>query len=253
MVRQIQECFDVEGLVPGPDGDHWYGGGDRRGAFDRWTANVDWANPDDVRKVLNAFESVLGWGESEYAAKARAEMVRLLARDGYTVDADGRIRSTAASVTDLPLEHLADASSILEHLERIAAASDTDPGAAISAAKAVIEATTKLVLEDLGVLFDEKADVPELVKAAQKALKLHPEVLAPTAPGVEITKRILSNVSQVAIGVAELRNQYGADHGRSRAVVGLGPRHAHLAVGCAGTYCRLLLETLAARRAQPGT
>lgn len=79
-----------------------------------------------------------------------------------------------------------------------------------------------------------------LVKAAQRALLLHPDSLAPTKPGVETTKRILSNLSQLAIGVAELRNQYGPDHGRTTAVVGLRPRHAHLAVGAAATYCRML-------------
>jgi hypothetical protein len=52
----------------------------------------------------------------------------------------------------------------------------------------------------------------------------------------------------LAIGVAELRNEYGPDHGRSRPTVGLGPRHAHLAVGAASTYVRMLLETLDARR-----
>jgi hypothetical protein len=87
------------------------------------------------------------------------------------------------------------------------------------------------------------------VKEAQRALKLHPDTLAPTAKGREITVRILSNLSQLAIGVAELRNEYGPDHGRSKVVVGLGPRHAHLAVGAATTYARLLIETLEPRRA----
>ncbi|HET8788905.1 MAG TPA: abortive infection family protein [Actinomycetes bacterium] len=41
-----------------------------------------------------------------------------------------------------------------------------------------------------------------------------------------------------------MRNQYGPDHGRTQVTV-LSPRHAHLAVGCASTYSRLLLETLA--------
>jgi hypothetical protein len=107
-----------------------------------------------------------------------------------------------------------------------------------------------LVLKELREPFEERADVPALVKAAQRALALHPETLAPTAPGVEITKRILSNLSQLAIGVAELRNQYGPDHGRTSVVVGLRPRHAHLAVGAATTYCRMLLETLEARVAK---
>ena len=79
--------------------------------------------------------------------------------------------------------------------------------------------------------------------ATQKALRLHPATLAPTGRGSETVRRILSNLSQVAVGVAELRNEYGPDHGRTQVTV-LSPRHAHLAVGCASTYARMLLETL---------
>lgn len=57
---------------------------------------------------------------------------------------------------------------------------------------------------------------------------------------------MLSYLSQLAVGLAGLRHEYGPDHGRSTAPgAGLGPRHAHLAVGSAHTLCRLLLETLA--------
>lgn len=87
-----------------------------------------------------------------------------------------------------------------------------------------------------------------LVPQAQKALGLHPEVLAPDARGADVIRRTLSGLSQIAVSVAELRNLYGPDHGRSRPVSGLGPRHAHLAVGAASTYCRMLLETLVARQ-----
>lgn len=246
-IRQIQTTFEAEGLDLAAEGDaEWYGSGMRRGTFDRAVAAVDWTDARQVRQVLGAFEQILEWtGDGEY----REGLVRHLRRDGYEVDASGRIHGGAvAALSEIPLEVLADASSIREHLDRIASSTDSDPGVAISGAKALIEATTKLVLAELGEDYDEKADVPALVKAAQKALMLHPESLAPTKPGAEITKRILSNLSQLAIGIAELRNQYGPDHGRTTAVVGLGPRHAHLAVGSANTYCRMLLETLEARR-----
>jgi hypothetical protein len=245
-VRQIERAFEDEGMDPAPEGDRqWYSPGQRRGTFDRYTATMDWSDARQVRQVLNVFEEILEWtSDGDY----RANLVRHLQRDGFTVDDRGRIRGgSATALAEIPLDQLSDPSSIYEHLERIAASTDSDPGVAISGAKALIEATTKLVLAELGESYDEKADVPALVKAAQKALALHPESLAPTKPGVEITKRILSNLSQLAIGVAELRNQYGPDHGRTTAVVGLRPRHAHMAVGAASTYCRMLLETLAAR------
>lgn len=247
VVRQIQTTFEAEGLDLAPEEEkEWYSDGMRRGTFDRAVATVDWTDARQVRQVLGAFEQILEWvGDGEY----RDGLVRHLRRDGYEVDDSGRIHGGAiAELADIPLEVLADAASIREHLDRIAASTDTDPGVAISGAKALIEATTKPVLAELGETYDERADVPTLVKAAQKALLIHPETLAPTKPGAEITKRILSNLSQLAIGIAELRNQYGPDHGRTNAVVGLGPRHAHLAVGSANTYCRMLLETLEARR-----
>lgn len=246
VVRQIERAFEDEGFYAEPENARdWYASGQRRGTFDRYTAAIDWADSQQVRQILCVFETILEWADGDY----HDNLVRHLERDGFTVYESGRILSgSATSLAEIPLEELADASSIIEHLERIADSIESDPALAISGAKALIEATTKLVLVELEVDFDEKADVPVLVKAAQKALALHPDTLAPTKPGVDITKRILSNLSQLAIGVAELRNQYGPDHGRTTVVVGLRPRHAHLAVGAASTYCRLLIETLSDRR-----
>lgn len=249
VVRQVERAFEDEGLdASADDSRDWYRPGARRGTFDRHVFDVDWTDPRRVRQVLNVFEEILRWpADAEY----RENLIRHLRRDGYAVDDLGRIRGgSAAALADIPLDQLKDASAIYEHLDRIAASTDSDPGVAISGAKALVEATAKLVLSEMREPYDERSDVPTLVKAAQKALSLHADALAPTAPGVEITKRILSNLSQLAIGIAELRNQYGPDHGRTSAVVGLRPRHAHLAVGSATTYCRMLLETLAARTAE---
>jgi len=255
VVRQIERAFENEGFDPALDEDApehgWYSDGQRRGTFDRYTHRVDWTDPTAVRPVLDVFEELLSWcADNEFGNPQREQLTRHLRRDGYEVDEDGRIRGSVASkLAEIPLEGLSDPKSILEHLDRISGATDSDPPLAISGSKALIEATTKLVLIELGESVDEKADLPALVKSAQKALKLHPETLAPTAAGRETVVRILSNLSQMAIGVAELRNEYGPDHGRSRPTVGLGPRHAHLAVGAASTYVRMLLETLDARRA----
>jgi hypothetical protein len=248
-VRSVERVFVDEGLDAAPWSEEWDRNGQRRGTFDRCTAAISWSDPADVRKVLNVFEQILTWGDGDWGEKARETLIRHLRRDGYEVDADGRLQPHAGTaLAAIPLETVRDPSAIREHFDRISEAMDRDPALAISGAKALIEATTKTVLEELGVAYDPKEDVPGLVKAAQKVLLLDRDSVAPTAAGAESIKRILSNLSQVAVGVAELRNEYGADHGRARAVVGLGPRHARLAVGCASTYCRMLLETLEARR-----
>ncbi|MDA8385157.1 MAG: abortive infection family protein [Actinomycetota bacterium] len=255
VVRQICQAFENEGFDPAPEGtapgDGWYGPGQRRGTFDRYSSRIDWTDPNQVRRVLNVFEEILTWldDKDEDTAKRKEQLSRHLARDGYEIDEAGRIRSSTLVTSSLDLSGLREPDAILEHLERMSGAMDTDPSLAISGAKALIEATTKTVLDELQESYDDRADVPALVKAAQKALQLHPELLASTTKGVESIKRVLSGLSQIAVSIAELRNEYGTDHGRSRPTTGLGPCHAHLAVGAATTYCRMLLETLAARRA----
>ncbi len=256
VVRQICQAFENEGFHPAPDEvappGGWYGPGQRRGTFDCYTAQVDWSNPTEVRRVLNVFEEILGWldDNDEYGAKRKEELLRQLARDSYDIDDVGRIRRPIFVVSSLDLSGLREPDAIFEHLDRMSGAMDTDPALAISGAKALVEATIKTVLEELGETYDDRSNVPALVKAAQKALRLHPDLLAPSAKGVETISRVLSGLSQIAISTAELRNEYGTDHGRSRPTSGLGPRHAHLAVGAATTYCRMLLETLMVRRAQ---
>jgi hypothetical protein len=85
-----------------------------------------------------------------------------------------------------------------------------------------------------------------LVREAQQALSLHPTSASPGPDGSDAVKKILGSVSGIAIGLAELRNRgYGAGHGQASSPVGLGARHAHLAVNAAFTWCQLMLDTLA--------
>ncbi len=203
--------------------------------------------------MLPVFEEILSWvqPENDVAASFKQRVISHLVRDGLEVSPTGHITlGKTKVVTTLPLELVGDPSALLGHLARWGEAAETDPPLAISQAKALVEATTKLVLRELKAPYDEKADLPDLVKAAQKELSLHPETLAPDSRGVDISKRILGNLAQVAIGLAELRNLYGIDHGKTRVAGPLSARHAHLAIGCATTYCTMLLETLEARRSR---
>lgn len=116
----------------------------------------------------------------------------------------------------------------------------------MGSAKELIESTAKAVLSERGVVVDEKANLPALVKDAQQALGLHPSSTTPGPDGNDAVKRILGGLSSVAIGVGELRNrEYGTGHGVAGVRVGLRPRHAHLAVNAATTWCQLMLNTLA--------
>ncbi len=241
-LRLIEDAFETEGFVAGDaSAEH----GQRRGLFDAYANYIDWSSYEQVSRALRVFEEILSWlngGDPKTIDKLR----RLLDHDGYTLGDQCQIRQTSYRwQLKLPLEHISDATSIVEHLGRL---DPGDPPLAISSAKALIEATCKHVLEELGTPYDDKADIPSLVRSVQQTLKVSPDTIAPTAKGRETIIRILSNLSQVTVGIAELRNEYGPDHGRTRSSGGLGPRHAQLAVGTAHTYCYFLLETLNARR-----
>jgi len=125
-----------------------------------------------------------------------------------------------------------------------------DPALAVGSAKELIESTVKVVLTERGSSVDDKADLPVLVRNAQRALGLHPSGTTPGPDGSDAVKRILGAASSLALGVAELRNRgFGTGHGPTGARIGLRARHAHLAVNAAFTWCQLMLDTLAAPEA----
>ena len=246
ILRLIEDAFDAEGFEPTATSNQ---SGARGSLFDRYANAIDWQDHGQVGRALRVFEEILTWEDdvpSEYRDKAVAKIRRLLDQDGYVLDDEGRIRDKHhPGSAGLPLEHLRDAESIREHLARL---DPSDPPLAISSAKSLIEATCKHVLEEVGQQYRESDDLPALVKSVQKALKVHPEAIAPTKKGRDTIVRVLSNLSQLVVGIAELRNEYGTDHGRTRSSGGLGPRHARLAAGAAVTYCHFLLDTLEDRQ-----
>ncbi|WP_368861958.1 abortive infection family protein [Frankia gtarii] len=67
----------------------------------------------------------------------------------------------------------------------------------------------------------------------------------PGPDGSDGVKKILGAVADIPVGLGELRNRrYGTGHGPAGARTGLRPRHAHLAVNAALTWCHLVLDTL---------
>ncbi len=245
-LRRIGDAFEAEEFVPSASSNE---SGQRRSLFEEYANAIDWQDRGQVRRAIQVFEEILTWvhdcpsaDRDEVLSRAR----RLLDEDGYILDDEGRIREKLhPGSAGLPLEHLRDAESIQEHLGRL---DPTDPPLAISSGKSAIEATCKHVLEELGEHYRESDDLPALVKSVQKALKVHPETIAPTKKGRDTIVRVLSSLSQLVVGIAELRNEYGTDHGRTRSSGGLGPRHARLAAGAAVTYCHFLLDTLEDRQ-----
>ncbi|MBI5498481.1 MAG: abortive infection family protein [Deltaproteobacteria bacterium] len=128
--------------------------------------------------------------------------------------------------------------------QKALARKDNDPEGAITAARALLEAACKHILDDLGQQYDDHADLPKLYALVAKAMNL-----APSQHEEDTFKRILGGCTSVVEGLGTLRNKLGDAHGAGRRRVAPQPRHAQLAVNLAGSMTDFLVSTWEARKA----
>ncbi|WP_327131984.1 abortive infection family protein [Streptomyces sp. NBC_01343] len=248
-LRIVAELWQDHGFSPvAPEDLKYQDSGQRRTEFMLYAEGVDWTDEGHVRRALLVFEDFIREyrdPEDQGTPKWLADIKVRLDRDGYALNDRGQISWINPPVLVRDLSGLSDPSGIVVELERIRRDLTTDPQGAIGAAKQLIEATAKTALRELGVTVEKKPDVPILVAMVHKELRLD-AASAPEGPdGSKAIKRILSGAVNIAVGVAELRNQgFGSGHGQASAPSGLGVRHARLTVNAAVTWCELILDTL---------
>lgn len=250
-LARIQHLFEDHGISLPPDAapaSRSRFGGRRRALTAQHVATLDLRTAEDAHKLLRVFDEVLTEvikQDDDHAPSARAYVLEALRNDGFAPGRDGRLRAVAGRRVEIRLDQVADVDVLQEHLDRIDREVDTDPAGAISATKALIESTAKIVLRETGTGWPRNVKFPALVSEAQKSLGLMVGGLAPDQAGDRSLKMVLDGLYKVAIGIDELRNRYGRDHGRDATVRGLTARHARLAVHGGTAYCRFLLDTLA--------
>ena len=132
---------------------------------------------------------------------------------------------------------------VMQQVNRMEEATESDPELAIGTAKEFVETICKTILDALGESFSRNASLLDLVKQVRAELQLLPENISDKAKGANTVKRILSNLGTAAQGIAELRGLYGTGHGKTADSGGIQPRHARLAVGAATTLGVFLFET----------
>lgn len=154
------------------------------------------------------------------------------------------VEVTAASVAEM----LADctAASVHEAWHKCIERRLSDPEGAITAARTMLEATCKIILERLGKVPDT-TDLLKLYKQAAGELKLSPDQHTE-----QLFKQILSGCGTVVNGLAALRNALSDAHGQGLTKVKPARRHAELAVNLAGTLCAFLMATYEERQRPAG-
>jgi hypothetical protein len=115
---------------------------------------------------------------------------------------------------------------------------ESDPEGAITAARTLLEAVCKHILDEMRVSYDDSADLPKLYWLTAGALNL-----APSQHTEQVFKQILGGCTSVVEGLGTLRNRLSDSHGKGKAGAKPAPRHAQLAVNLAGTMATFLFET----------
>jgi len=239
-LRQIEEIFDDHNVQRINVPNEKLPTGERRSLVECYYASINWNDPLDVRKILNIYEEII----FDLKDEQKILFISLLEKDGYSFE-NGRIMRDIFQ-KDL-IKIIRDTSLNLSHLnmyiDRIQNSVDTDPALAIGSIKELVESTLKTILSLRGVAFKDTDNIPKLLKKTQKSLESEPNEIDKLKKGADIIRIILSNLGQITIGISELRNLYGTGHGRYKNHIGLGPRHAHLAVGAGAVLCTFLIDT----------
>jgi hypothetical protein len=234
-----------------------------RSLVEQYYAGIDWKSESDIHKMFKVFEDILedaneevqaeldlGWlGSDTKIIDLWNRIMRGLQKDGFQY-VNGRILplGEAAVELDHQAQDLLDQHQFNEYVARIKTSIEKDPALAIGSTKELVEAVLKTILEKSGIQYDKNDDVPLLLKKAQKGLKLSPDDIDHAAKGADIIKILLSNLGQIVIKLAELRNFYGTGHGSGQKRKGMDVRHAKLAVNSGIALSVFFLDTFKSRQ-----
>lgn len=121
--------------------------------------------------------------------------------------------------------------------ERVA----TDPAAAITSARTLLESTCLHILDARGVEHPNDGDLPSLYRRTARELRL-----APDQQTDQIFRQLTGGCVTLANATAGLRNALGDAHGRGPQDPPASGRHARLGVNAACTLAAFLIETMLA-------
>ena len=194
--------------------------------------------------------------DEEDVARLLKSFNEALARDGYELyPADWisghaiyrwrRRDSFHGATPELRLrerELLTDPAVLEEHLVRIRDSLASDPAAAISSSKNLVESLFRIILDRSSVAYGQREDIPQLYRRVADLLELKANSVPDSAKGSESAQQILRTLVTTIQSMAEPRNELGIGHGQSTRSAALA-RHARLALNATVTVVEFILDT----------
>ena len=201
-------------------------------------------DPTECEKLVSMYNDMLGQVGIELAPTPGSR-----GRRAVYEPRGPAVRKAPTMVFRRDYEHLDDPAVLHEHLNRIENGLVDDPAAAIGSSKELVESVWKLILDNLGIDYAADASLLDLYKQVAEALALSRESVPASAKGSAAARRVLQNLTSPVQNLAELRNELGLGHGKTKASPAL-ERHGRLAFNAAQTVAEFLMDTWHARKAQ---
>ena len=256
VLREIRSMWESEGFAEPPSIEPI--GGERVSLYEAYIRQVDWTSHAQVERALRVFQETLlevwnGWPE-EFSTNRDREFEKLTRRietAGLEVSEKWLIQlPPSLQFSPEDLKNIKEPGAIYVHLDRLSRAlRDSDPESVIGQAKELVETTAKLILTEREVEYDPKLEMRPLLKKAQQSVGLTKGNLNLGPDKLQAVRQILNGATNIAVGLAELRNSYGTGHGPGHLRSGLEQRHAELAVNAARLWCEMVLKTYASESA----
>jgi hypothetical protein len=217
-------------------------------------------------KFFQLIEAVLDplTREALEQANLAARLNHHLAHDGFRIDEAGKMSgspiykvrylgpagSTPADSEIAKALHAFNPEEIAARWHEALARRASDPRAAITLARTLLEDTCKWILHEANAVFKDDDDLPVLYRQLAKTIKL-----APDEHTEQIFKQILGSCQSIVESIGSIRNKLGDAHSQGPKRARPQPRHAELAVNLAGAMATFLVATWQARQqeAKPPT
>lgn len=178
----------------------------------------------DIDRILGIINAIIGRDGFELIAIEEVSGKRIFAGRPVVANHGGQTQEAAQIADEMASSHVA------RQVARMKDSLTTDPALAIGSAKEFLESIAKGILRDQGVTLTGTESMPQLVKLARDHLNL-----SITADADASLKRVLSGLSTVTQGIAELRGRLGTGHGEHPDAEHPPIEVARLAVGMATT------------------
>lgn len=128
------------------------------------------------------------------------------------------------------------------HLDLIDRDLSSDPAAAISSCKNLLESQCKIVLTDLDMEFSERDELPALFASTASALAINADAVDGSKRGSDALRKAMRALSTLVQSVAEARNSIGDGHGSLKASPAT-PRHARLVFNSTVAVAQFIADT----------